>query len=112
MRTINHLKHFRSHYEITLAERERGEYVMGRDGLFVFDMFNILAPCQIVSYLLDLPEKDEEEVERAQINNFDTLWGETGRSAPSTGSMINTQADDGRAQWFASMSEMSSVLVV
>lgn len=33
---------------------------------------------QIVSYLLDLPEKDEEEVERAQINNFDTLWGETG----------------------------------
>lgn len=34
--------------------------------------------CQIVSYLLDLPEKDEEEVERAQINNFDTLWGETG----------------------------------
>ena len=35
-------------------------------------------PHQIVSYLLDLPEKDEEEVERAQINNFDTLWGETG----------------------------------
>lgn len=34
---------------------------------------------QIVSFLLDLPEKDEEEVERAQINNFDTLWGETGR---------------------------------
>ncbi|KAF0021786.1 hypothetical protein F2P81_025961 [Scophthalmus maximus] len=33
---------------------------------------------EIVSYLLDLPEKDEEEVERAQINNFDTLWGETG----------------------------------
>lgn len=31
-----------------------------------------------MSYLLDLPEKDEEEVERAQINNFDTLWGETG----------------------------------
>lgn len=37
-----------------------------------------LVPWQIVSYLLDLPEKDEEEVERAQINNFDTLWGETG----------------------------------
>jgi len=37
-----------------------------------------LIPHQIVSYLLDLPEKDEEEVERAQINNFDTLWGETG----------------------------------
>ena len=33
---------------------------------------------QIVTYLLDLPEKGEEEVERAQINNFDTLWGETG----------------------------------
>lgn len=35
---------------------------------------------QIVSYLLDLPEKDEEEVERAQINSFDSLWGETGTS--------------------------------
>nr|XP_009943077.1 PREDICTED: protein TANC2 [Opisthocomus hoazin] len=33
---------------------------------------------EIVSYLLDLPEKDEEEVERAQINSFDSLWGETG----------------------------------
>lgn len=31
-----------------------------------------------MSYLLDLPEKEEDEVERAQINNFDTLWGETG----------------------------------
>lgn len=43
-------------------------------------------PRQIVSYLLDLPEKDEEEVERAQINSFDTLWGETGggsRVAPT-----------------------------
>ncbi|MEQ2264603.1 Protein tanc2 [Xenotaenia resolanae] len=38
---------------------------------------------QIVSYLLDLPEKDEEEVERAQINNFDTLWGETALTAAS-----------------------------
>uniref|UniRef100_A0A671YKV6 Tetratricopeptide repeat, ankyrin repeat and coiled-coil containing 2 n=1 Tax=Sparus aurata TaxID=8175 RepID=A0A671YKV6_SPAAU len=37
----------------------------------------------IVSYLLDLPEKDEEEVERAQINNFDTLWGETALTAAS-----------------------------
>uniref|UniRef100_A0A8C5AYF8 Tetratricopeptide repeat, ankyrin repeat and coiled-coil containing 2b n=1 Tax=Gadus morhua TaxID=8049 RepID=A0A8C5AYF8_GADMO len=36
---------------------------------------------EIVSYLLDLPEKDEEEVERAQINNFDTLWGETALTA-------------------------------
>lgn len=34
---------------------------------------------QMVSFLLDLPEKDEEEVERAQINNSDSLWGETGR---------------------------------
>lgn len=51
-----------------------------------------LAHCQIVSYLLDLPEKDEEEVERAQINNFDTLWGETGRSAPSPGSVDSRSA--------------------
>ncbi|XP_056090672.1 protein TANC2 isoform X2 [Rhinichthys klamathensis goyatoka] len=36
---------------------------------------------EIVSYLLDLPEKDEEEEERAQINNFDTLWGETALTA-------------------------------
>lgn len=33
----------------------------------------------MVSFLLDLPEKDEEEVERAQIDSFDSLWGETGR---------------------------------
>ncbi|KAM9425080.1 protein TANC2 isoform 2-T2 [Pholidichthys leucotaenia] len=38
---------------------------------------------EIVSYLLDLPEKDEQEVERAQINNFDTLWGETALTAAS-----------------------------
>ncbi|XP_061763625.1 protein TANC2 isoform X1 [Nerophis ophidion] len=36
---------------------------------------------EIVSYLLDLPEKDEEEVERAQINDFDSLWGETALTA-------------------------------
>ncbi|XP_045839922.1 protein TANC2 isoform X3 [Meles meles] len=36
---------------------------------------------EIVSYLLDLPEKDEEEVERAQINSFDSLWGETALTA-------------------------------
>lgn len=42
----------------------------------------ILICSQIVSYLLDLPEKDEEEEERAQINNFDTLWGETGTRQP------------------------------
>lgn len=66
---------------------------MGCDGLFVFDVFNRgcpdSPPCQIVSYLLDLPEKDEEEVERAQINNFDTLWGETGRGARLLRSVVN-----------------------
>ncbi|XP_066518825.1 protein TANC2 isoform X2 [Hoplias malabaricus] len=36
---------------------------------------------EIVSYLLDLPEKDEEETVRAQINSFDTLWGETALTA-------------------------------
>uniref|UniRef100_A0AAR2JF54 Tetratricopeptide repeat, ankyrin repeat and coiled-coil containing 2 n=1 Tax=Pygocentrus nattereri TaxID=42514 RepID=A0AAR2JF54_PYGNA len=36
---------------------------------------------EIVSYLLDLPEKDEEETERAQINNYDSLWGETALTA-------------------------------
>ncbi|PIO39692.1 hypothetical protein AB205_0204740 [Aquarana catesbeiana] len=36
---------------------------------------------EIVSYLLDLPEKDEEEEERAQINSFDSLWGETALTA-------------------------------
>ncbi|XP_066530010.1 protein TANC2-like [Hoplias malabaricus] len=36
---------------------------------------------EIASYLLDLPEKDEEEEERAQINSFDTLWGETALTA-------------------------------
>uniref|UniRef100_A0AAY4E1U1 Tetratricopeptide repeat, ankyrin repeat and coiled-coil containing 2a n=1 Tax=Denticeps clupeoides TaxID=299321 RepID=A0AAY4E1U1_9TELE len=36
---------------------------------------------EIASYLLDLPEKDEEKEERAQINNFDTLWGETALTA-------------------------------
>ncbi|XP_072270710.1 protein TANC2 isoform X3 [Pyxicephalus adspersus] len=36
---------------------------------------------EIVSYLLDLPEKDEEEEQRAQINSFDSLWGETALTA-------------------------------
>ncbi|KAG8566690.1 hypothetical protein GDO81_013344 [Engystomops pustulosus] len=36
---------------------------------------------EIVSYLLDLPEKDEEEEQRAQINSFDGLWGETALTA-------------------------------
>ncbi|XP_016343590.1 protein TANC2-like isoform X1 [Sinocyclocheilus anshuiensis] len=32
---------------------------------------------EVVSYLLDLPERDEEDSQRAQINSYDTLWGET-----------------------------------
>lgn len=32
----------------------------------------------MVSYLLDLPEEDEEEEQRPQINVYDSLWGETG----------------------------------
>ncbi|XP_051530898.1 protein TANC2-like isoform X1 [Myxocyprinus asiaticus] len=36
---------------------------------------------EIVSYLLDLPEMDEEETQCAQINSYDTLWGETALSA-------------------------------
>ncbi|KAM4598748.1 protein TANC2 [Polymixia lowei] len=39
---------------------------------------------EVVSYLLDLPEKDEEEEERAHINNYDTLWGETALTAGSS----------------------------
>ncbi|KAK3532635.1 hypothetical protein QTP86_027369 [Hemibagrus guttatus] len=36
---------------------------------------------EIASYLLDLPEKDEDDEERPQINSFDTLWGETALTA-------------------------------
>ncbi|KAI5091068.1 protein TANC2 isoform X2, partial [Silurus meridionalis] len=36
---------------------------------------------EIVSYLLDLPEKDEDEEVRPHINSFDTLWGETALTA-------------------------------
>ncbi|KAF6715041.1 Protein TANC2 [Oryzias melastigma] len=32
---------------------------------------------EMVSYLLDLPEEDEEEEQRPQINVYDSLWGET-----------------------------------
>lgn len=38
----------------------------------------------MVSYLLDLPEEDEEEKERPEINTSDSLWGETGTTKPST----------------------------
>ncbi|XP_058233334.1 protein TANC2 isoform X3 [Hemibagrus wyckioides] len=36
---------------------------------------------EIASYLLDLPEKDEDDEERPHINSFDTLWGETALTA-------------------------------
>uniref|UniRef100_A0A667WPF1 Tetratricopeptide repeat, ankyrin repeat and coiled-coil containing 2a n=1 Tax=Myripristis murdjan TaxID=586833 RepID=A0A667WPF1_9TELE len=36
---------------------------------------------EIVSYLLDLPEENEEEEERADINTTDSLWGETALTA-------------------------------
>lgn len=41
---------------------------------------NCICVFKIVSYLLDLPERDEEDTQRAQINSYDTLWGETGRA--------------------------------
>ncbi|XP_029293141.1 protein TANC2 isoform X2 [Cottoperca gobio] len=36
---------------------------------------------EMVSYLLDLPEEDEEEEERPEINTPDSLWGETALTA-------------------------------
>ncbi|KAM9493182.1 protein TANC2 isoform 2-T2 [Clarias gariepinus] len=36
---------------------------------------------EIASYLLDLPERDEDEEESPHINSFDTLWGETALTA-------------------------------
>ncbi|KAI3359383.1 hypothetical protein L3Q82_002886 [Scortum barcoo] len=36
---------------------------------------------EMVSYLLDLPEEDEKEEERPEINTPDTLWGETALTA-------------------------------
>ncbi|XP_062872108.1 protein TANC2 [Trichomycterus rosablanca] len=36
---------------------------------------------EIAAYLLDLPEKDEDDEERAHVNSFDTLWGETALTA-------------------------------
>ncbi|XP_028267382.1 protein TANC2-like isoform X2 [Parambassis ranga] len=36
---------------------------------------------EMVSYLLDLPEEDEEEEERPEINTYDSLWGETALTA-------------------------------
>ncbi|TSL75272.1 Protein TANC2 [Bagarius yarrelli] len=36
---------------------------------------------EIVSYLLDLPEKEKEATQYDQMNNYDTLWGETALTA-------------------------------
>ncbi|XP_043955304.1 protein TANC2-like isoform X3 [Gambusia affinis] len=36
---------------------------------------------EMVSYLLDLPEEDEEEEQRPEINTYDCLWGETALTA-------------------------------
>ncbi|XP_041673484.1 protein TANC2 isoform X2 [Cheilinus undulatus] len=36
---------------------------------------------EMVSYLLDLPEEDDEEEERPEINTPDSLWGETALTA-------------------------------
>ncbi|XP_015250504.1 PREDICTED: protein TANC2-like isoform X2 [Cyprinodon variegatus] len=36
---------------------------------------------EIVSYLLDLPEEDEEEEQRPEINSYDCVWGETALTA-------------------------------
>ncbi|KAM4717627.1 protein TANC2 isoform 2-T2 [Anableps anableps] len=36
---------------------------------------------EMVSYLLDLPEEDEEEEQRPEINIYDCLWGETALTA-------------------------------
>ncbi|XP_068434760.1 protein TANC2 isoform X2 [Clinocottus analis] len=36
---------------------------------------------EVVSYLLDLPEEDEDEEERPEINTPDSLWGETALTA-------------------------------
>lgn len=36
---------------------------------------------EVLSYLLDLPEEDEEDEERPEINTPDSLWGETALTA-------------------------------
>lgn len=48
---------------------------MGR--VIIFACLGYLC-AQMVSYLLDLPGKDEEDEERPEINTADSLWGETG----------------------------------
>ncbi|XP_054880457.1 protein TANC2-like isoform X2 [Poeciliopsis prolifica] len=42
---------------------------------------SIMGHVEMVSYLLDLPEEDEEEEQRPEINISDCLWGETALTA-------------------------------
>ncbi|XP_071330868.1 protein TANC2-like isoform X2 [Trachinotus anak] len=44
---------------------------------------------EIVSYLLDLPEEDEEEEQRPEINTSDSLWGETALTAAAGGGRLS-----------------------
>lgn len=47
----------------------------------MFVIFVTVRAClcvKMVSYLLDLPEEDEKDEERPEINTPDSLWGETG----------------------------------
>ncbi|CAJ1075650.1 protein TANC2-like [Xyrichtys novacula] len=44
---------------------------------------------EVVSYLLDLPEEDEEEEERPEINTPDSLWGETALTAAAAGGRLS-----------------------
>ncbi|CAN9505397.1 unnamed protein product [Ophioblennius macclurei] len=39
---------------------------------------------EMVSYLLDLPEEDEDDEERPEINIYDSLWGETALTAAAS----------------------------
>ncbi|XP_078125342.1 protein TANC2 isoform X2 [Sander vitreus] len=43
---------------------------------------------EMVSYLLDLPEEDEKEEERPEINTADSLWGETALTAAAGSGML------------------------
>ncbi|XP_060882732.1 protein TANC2 [Labrus mixtus] len=44
---------------------------------------------EMVSYLLDLPEEDDEEEERPEINTPDSLWGETALTAAAGGGRLS-----------------------
>lgn len=51
---------------------------------------------ELLSYLLDLPEEDEEEEERPEINTADSLWGETGTMT----TVLPVTADESQLQGF------------